>query len=282
MLPSPATLWRRFRRTTVQVVVVAAVATGIVVVPAVAASASVSAYVWNTDGDNLNVRTSPSTTATVVASLAPNQSVTIDCQTTGSSVTGPDGTTTIWDHLPAYGGYTTDAYLYTGYDGFDPNLPRCGGGTSSVGAAVVATAQAQVGNGPSIYTSAAGYSSDTNWCSLFVSWVWRQNGIPAPYDIYSGDLFYWSLNRGQAHYGISGMKPGDAVFFGDGPQAPSGSYVPSVHVGIVKSVNSNGTINTIEGNYWLNGVSQVYAPAAFDPTVPRSDVGLVYGYAHPA
>jgi CHAP domain len=269
-------LWRRIRRNAVRAGVVAAVAAGVVVVPAVAASASVSAYVWGTDGDNLYVRTSPSTTATIVASLAPDQSVTIDCQTTGPTVNG----TSVWDHLPAYGGYATDAYLYTGYDGWDPNLPRCGSG--SVGAAVVATAQSQIGNGPTKYTDAGGVSSDTPWCSLFVSWVWRQNGIAAPEYVYSGDLFNWSYNRGQAHYGTSGIKPGDAVFFGDGPQEPSGSYVPSVHVGIVKSVNSNGTINTIEGNYWLNGVSQVYAPAAFDPTVARSDVGRVYGYAHPA
>ena len=259
---------------------VAAVAAGIAVVPAVAASASVSAYVWNTDGDNLNVRASASTTATAVASLAPGQSVTIDCQTTGPTING----TSIWDHLPAYNGYTTDAYLYTGYDGWDPDLPRCGGAPppSGTGAAVVATAQDQVGNGPTKYTNAGGVSSDTPWCSLFVSWVWRQNGVQAPEDVYSGDLFNWSLNRGQAHYGTSGIKPGDAVFFGDGPQPPSGDNVPSVHVGIVKSVNSNGTINTIEGNYWLNGVSRVVAPNAFDPTVPRSDVGLVYGYAHPA
>jgi len=122
---SPLALWRRVRRATVQAVAVAAVAAGIVVVPAGSASASVSAYVWGTDGDNLNVRASVSTTATIVASLAPGQSVTIDCQTTGPSVTGPDGATTIWDHLPAYAGYATDAYLYTGYDGWDPDLPRC-------------------------------------------------------------------------------------------------------------------------------------------------------------
>ncbi len=88
--------------------------------PAVA-SASVSAYVWNTDGDDLYVRASVSTTATIVATLVPDQTVTIDCQTTGPSVNG----TTIWDHLPAYGGYATDAYLYTGYDSWDPDLPRC-------------------------------------------------------------------------------------------------------------------------------------------------------------
>jgi hypothetical protein len=278
VLSSHATLWRTIRRAAARAVVVAAVAAGFAGLPAGSASASVSAYVWGTGGDVLYVRASPSTSATIVASLAPDQSVTIDCQTTGPTING----TSVWDHLPGYGGYATDAYLYTGYDGWDPYLPRCASAPSGTGAAVVATAQAQIGNGPTTYTDAAGVSSDTNWCSLFVSWVWRQNGVPAPEYIYSGDLFYWSLGRGQAHYGVSGMKPGDAVFFGDGPQAPSGSYVPSVHVGIVKSVNSDGTINTIEGNYWLNGVSRVVAPGAFSPTVPRADVGLVYGYAHPA
>ena len=78
MLSFPATRLRAIRRTAVQVLAVAAVATGIAVVPNAAASASVSAYVWNTGGENLNVRASASTTATVVASLAPGQTVTID------------------------------------------------------------------------------------------------------------------------------------------------------------------------------------------------------------
>jgi hypothetical protein len=272
-----STRWRRIRRTAVTLAATVAVALGVGATPA---AASVTASVWGTDGDHLYVRASASTSAGVVASLGPDQSVTIDCQTTGPTING----TSIWDHLPAYGGYATDAYLYTGYDGWDPDLPRCDGGTQpgGTGAAVVATARSQIGNGPTTYTNAGGVSSDTPWCSLFVSWVWRQNGVPAPEYVYSGDLFYWSLNRGQAHYGTSGVRPGDAVFFGDGPQAPSGSYVPSVHVGIVTSVNGDGTINTVEGNYWLNGVSRVVAPGAFNPTVPRSDVGLVYGYAHPA
>lgn len=272
-----STHWRRIRRTAVTLMATVAVA---VVFGATPAAASITAPVWGTDGDNLNVRASASTSSAVIASLSPDQSVTIDCQTTGPTING----TSIWDHLPAYGGYATDAYLYTGYDGWDPNLPRCGDSTppSSTGAAVVATARSQIGNGPTKYTDAGGVSSDTPWCSLFVSWVWRQNGVPAPEYVYSGDLFHWSLNRGQAHYGTSGIRPGDAVFFGDGPQAPSGGYVPSVHVGIVTSVNGDGTINTVEGNYWLNGVSQVVAPAAFNPNVPRADVGLVYGYAHPA
>ncbi len=104
-----------------RVLLAAAAALALVLALPAVAFASVSAYVWGTDGDNLNVRTSPSTTATIVASLAPDQTVTIDCQTTGPTVNG----TSIWDHLPAYGGYASDAYLYTGYDGWDPDLPRC-------------------------------------------------------------------------------------------------------------------------------------------------------------
>lgn len=274
MSASPAQPRRRnIRHLALRACAVAAVAAGIAVAPAGMASASIGAYVWNTGGDNLNVRQSPSTSAPVVASLADNTSVTVDCQTTGPTVNG----TSVWDHLPAYGGYTTDAFVYTGYDGFDPDLPRCSG-TGGGASGVVATAQSQLGNGPTTYTNAGGVGSDTPWCSLFVSWVWRQNGIPAPYYGYSGDLFEWSLGRGQAHYGTSGLRPGDAVFFGDGPQQPSGGYVPSVHVGLVRSVNSDGTITTIEGNF----DNRVAAVGPFDPDGYRSDVGQVYGYAHPA
>ncbi|MGA8117856.1 MAG: CHAP domain-containing protein [Actinocatenispora sp.] len=267
---------RGAHRVVLRVLGAAAVAAGLALAPATAASASISAYVWHTDGDGVNVHSAASTSSGVVTALAEGATVTVDCQTTGTSVNG----TTIWDHLPAYGGYATDSYIYTGYDGWSPDLPRCGSNPpgGDVGDDIVATAQTQVGNGPDKYTNAGGVSSDTPWCSLFVSWTWRQNGITTPYYVYSGDLFYWSQDRGLAHYGTSGMRPGDAVFFGTGPQAPSGSDVPSVHVGIVKSVNGDGTINTIEGNY----ANRVAAPGAFDPDGYRSDVGRVYGYAHPA
>ncbi len=79
------------------------------------ASASATGTV-NTNGTALNVRSTPHVGATVVGSLADGASITIDCQTYGDSVTGTYGTSNIWDHVPAKGGYVSDTYVYTGSD----------------------------------------------------------------------------------------------------------------------------------------------------------------------
>lgn len=273
---SPAA--RRLRHATRWLAGLAVVAVTLVVFPQ-AANASISASVWGTDGDGVIVRSGPGTSYGAVTGLAEGTSVTVDCQTSGTTVNG----TSIWDHLPGYGGYATDAYIYTGYDGWDPSLPRCsggGGGTSPSRTNIVNTAYAQVGNGPTKYINAGNGGVYEAWCALFVEWVWQQNGISAPYDGYSGDLFYWGQNHGRAHYassGFGGLQPGDAVFFGTGPQGQSGGTVPSVHVGLVVSVNGDGTINTVEGNY----NNAVAAPNAFSLYGSRSDVGSIYGWISP-
>ncbi|UQA57302.1 SH3 domain-containing protein [Polyangium aurulentum] len=86
------------------------------------AAVFMNAKIWNTGGVALNVRSTPSTSGTIVGSVAEGTSVGIECQVNGTLV----GSTTIWDYLPAYGGYVTDAYVYTGYDGFVPGMPICG------------------------------------------------------------------------------------------------------------------------------------------------------------
>lgn len=82
-----------------------------------------------TSGPALNVRSAPSTSATVVTSVANGATVSMDCQTYGSSVTGTYGTSTVWDHLPAQGGYVSDTYIYTGSDGLV--APLCGGSSTA-------------------------------------------------------------------------------------------------------------------------------------------------------
>lgn len=81
----------------------------------------------NTNGTPLNVRASASTSATVVGTLADGASISIDCQTYGSTVTGTYGTSDIWDHVPAKGGYVSDTYVYTGSDTLV--APLCSGTT---------------------------------------------------------------------------------------------------------------------------------------------------------
>jgi uncharacterized protein YraI len=87
--------------------------------------ASAASGTVHTAGAALTVRATPSSSAAAVASIASGTTVTIDCQTIGTSVTGRYGTTRIWDHVPAKGGYVTDSYVYTGSDSFV--APECGG-----------------------------------------------------------------------------------------------------------------------------------------------------------
>jgi hypothetical protein len=70
----------------------------------------------NTAGANLNVRSGPGTSHSIVGSLADGAGVNIICQTTGTSVSGTYGTSNIWDRIGS-GRYVPDAYIYTGSDG---------------------------------------------------------------------------------------------------------------------------------------------------------------------
>ncbi|MEU4776653.1 peptidoglycan DD-metalloendopeptidase family protein [Micromonospora sp. NPDC023633] len=78
----------------------------------------------NTAGSALTVRSGPGTGYTAVGTVADGARVTIYCQTSGTSVTGTYGTSTIWDRIGS-GQYIADAYVYTGSDGYIPGVPRC-------------------------------------------------------------------------------------------------------------------------------------------------------------
>ncbi|MFF4955302.1 SH3 domain-containing protein [Streptomyces chattanoogensis] len=74
-------------------------------------------------GRQLKVRGGPSTTAPVVGKLAPGSWIQIRCQRRGQRITGPYGTTDIWDSIGP-GQFVSDAYVRTGSDG--PVAPSCG------------------------------------------------------------------------------------------------------------------------------------------------------------
>jgi CHAP domain len=217
-----------------------------VAAPAEAASGTVS----GTGGAGLTVRSTPSTSGSPLRVLPEGTNVYIDCQTNGTPITGPWGTTSLWDHLPAYGGYVSDAYVYTGTNG--RVAPECSGGTpppsGGIRDRVVSLTIAQVGNGPSKYTS-----TGDPWCQYFVNWIYTQAGERLGLDKssgYSGAMFQSAQRLGVAHWGIAGIRPGDAIYYGDGPAWPSnwGGEIPSDHVGIVTKVYADGTIETVEGN----------------------------------
>ncbi|MGW3632342.1 peptidase [Streptomyces sp. NPDC005122] len=73
-------------------------------------------------GVSMNVRSGPGTGYRVVRVLPQGSHVPIFCQTPGESVSGPYGTTSIWDNI-SNGEYVSDAYVKTGSDGYI--APRC-------------------------------------------------------------------------------------------------------------------------------------------------------------
>ncbi|MFE9098349.1 SH3 domain-containing protein [Streptomyces sp. NPDC007264] len=86
-------------------------------------SASALTYYPVAPGVQLNVRSGPGTDYTVVTVLPSGAKVPIFCQTTGTTVTGPYGTSNIWDNIDN-GEYVSDAYVNTGSDGYVAS--RCG------------------------------------------------------------------------------------------------------------------------------------------------------------
>jgi uncharacterized protein YraI len=91
--------------------------------PLVTTLAAAATYFSIAPGVRLNVRSGPGTGYPIVKVLPEGSRVPIHCQTPGTTVTGPYGTTNIWDNI-ASGQYVSDAYVNTGSDGYI--RPRCG------------------------------------------------------------------------------------------------------------------------------------------------------------
>ncbi|MGC5565236.1 SH3 domain-containing protein [Streptomyces sp. FR-108] len=68
-------------------------------------------------GYTLNVRSGPGTQYRLIRTLAPGSRVPIFCQRPGETISGPYGTTKIWDNIEV-GEYVSDAYVHTGSDGY--------------------------------------------------------------------------------------------------------------------------------------------------------------------
>ncbi|MEW2492980.1 SH3 domain-containing protein [Streptomyces nodosus] len=73
-------------------------------------------------GVRLNVRSGPGTSYSTVRVLSEGAKVPIFCQSPGTTVSGYYGTTNIWDNIDD-GQFVSDAYVYTGSDGYI--APRC-------------------------------------------------------------------------------------------------------------------------------------------------------------
>ena len=139
-------------------------------------------------------------------------------------------------------------------------VPGSYGLGSDAGARIVAAAEGQLGQSeqppgsnesPAIaaYRGAtAGAIPGAPWCAYFASWAARQAGEP----IGAGgqglgsvsEIWSWAQSTGRAVANGPGVvpRPGDLIVFG------------GEHVGIVRGVLPDGSIQTIEGNF-QNAVS---------------------------
>ncbi|MFI2372500.1 SH3 domain-containing protein [Streptomyces sp. NPDC018833] len=73
-------------------------------------------------GYRLNVRSGPGTMYRLIRTLPYNVKVPVYCQKPGEWISGPYGTTNLWDNI-ADGEFVSDAYVKTGSDGYV--APRC-------------------------------------------------------------------------------------------------------------------------------------------------------------
>lgn len=113
---------------------------------------------------------------------------------------------------------------------------------------IVEIAKTQIGN-----TSSSKYGGAKSWCAQFVVWCARQAGIGE--DTIKTTGWACADDLGVPYYDRASHTPksGDLVFF----NWPSTTTTWD-HVGIVESVDSNGTVHTIEGNNTgSNGVAAV-------------------------
>jgi hypothetical protein len=133
------------------------------------------------------------------------------------------------------------------------------------GSAALAAAQSQVGvseqppgsnDGPQIaeYRTATAGAGVGPWCAYFTSWAAAQAGAPlgeAGQGFGSVSALYgWAQRTGRATPAGPGVQPnpGDLIVWG------------GEHIGIVESVDPDGSIHTIEGNS-SNAVSRrTYGP----------------------
>lgn len=111
------------------------------------------------------------------------------------------------------------------------------------------------------------------WCARFVTWVWRQAGVPVPSLGFVGAVWQWSSLHTQVIDGSETPQPGDAVLFGTGPE----NTTTAPHMGLVEAAYP-GYVVTIEGDV-LHGVRRFVVPLA-DPQ-RAGEPGSIWAYAAP-
>jgi hypothetical protein len=211
-------------------------------------SATIPAAATGTFGDALAAATS---TATAEPSAGELGQLAMEAALTGSAIPATASSQVGLDPLA----------LLLGAGGLPTTVaasPTPAAGSS--GARVLAAAESQVGvselppgsnDGPqlAVYRGAVdGAQAGEPWCAYFASWAAGQGGQPLGdrgQGLGSvGQIADWAQASGRLLPASATPAPGDLILFGDS------------HVGVVESVNPDGSLTTVEGNY-ANAVSRV-------------------------
>jgi hypothetical protein len=107
--------------------------------------------------------------------------------------------------------------------------------------------------GRGFYSSCTGNGGQPEyWCADFAKWVWANSGVSDVAGLTPAARSFYTY--GQSHGGVKGSpSPGDAVVFSNNKGDTSAGSGGIHHVAIVTVVNSNGTIETVSGDW--NGES---------------------------
>jgi hypothetical protein len=135
---------------------------------------------------------------------------------------------------------------------------------TSAGQAMVGLARQEVGvaeqppgsnDSPRIaqYRQATAGSAVGPWCGYFVSWAARNAGVPLGEQGQGfgavSDVWAWAQRSGKAiQPGTQPPQPGDLIVWG------------GRHIGLVESVDPDGSIHTIEGNASNQVSRRAYGP----------------------
>jgi len=126
------------------------------------------------------------------------------------------------------------------------------------GATIASIALANVGKGACSANSAGGTAFDSSctgnggqpeyWCADFARWVWSEAGVDASaLDAAAGSFYLYGQNNGTLH---NSPSLGDAVVF----DYQGGGYAD--HVALVTQVNSDGSIETVSGDWNGSGSTE--------------------------
>jgi surface antigen len=212
-------------------------ALGLSVVAGGAAIADAATGTVRTSGATLTVRSGPGTGYSAVTTIAKGTKVTISCQTYGSTVKGTYGTSNIWDKIGS-GRFVSDAYVYTGRDGFV--APKCGGSTPAPTGAIKDDDPYRGAT-----TGVDPWNVYKGQCTSFAAWRVRDNLGVAFSNSYKGQ--HWGNAE---HWDNAARAAGIPVFkspkVGDIAVRSSGTYG---HVAYVAKVNSDGSFMVEEYNH---------------------------------